>query len=266
MSQTSSFQALSYQVQDGVAHLVFNRPARRNALDMTMRQEFLQAIELARHDDQVRAVVLRGAGGHFCSGGDVSSMRGAQMTAEQGRARMAPVVVCARALLELPKPVVAAVDGVAYGAGFGIALCADLLIATPAARFCLSFMRLGLVPDFASAFTLPRIVGAQRAKQLIYTATEIDGTQAHDWGIAAELCAPDKLEPRASAAARAMTNLSPVAFAMTKQMLLRAFTTELAVAGESEANAQGVAFNTAYHQRAAELLMAREPLAYHYPP
>jgi enoyl-CoA hydratase/carnithine racemase len=168
-------------------------------------------------------------------------------------------------MLECPKPVIAAVDGVAYGAGFGMALCADVLIATPAARFCLSFMRVGLVPDFASAFTLPRIVGWQRAKQLIYTAAEISGTQAHDWGIAAELCPSDKLAQRATEVARAMTHLPPTAFAMTKQMLLRAFTTEVIAAGEAEANAQGVAFTTDYHHRAVEQLMAREPLEYNYP-
>jgi len=265
MNRTPSFQTLSYKVQGNVAHLVLDRPARRNAIDLVMRQEMLQAIQEARQDDQVRAVVLRGAGGHFCSGGDVSTMRGVQMSAEAGRKRMEPVVACARALLEIPKPVIAAVEGVAYGAGFGISLCADLAIATPSARFCASFMRIGLIPDFASAFTLPRIVGWQRAKQLIYTATEIDGTLAHTWGIVSELCPPSKLEKRADEIAHAMACLPSTAFAMTKQMLLRTFNAELAAASEAETNAQGVAFNTDYHRHAAELLLAREPLPYSFP-
>jgi enoyl-CoA hydratase/carnithine racemase len=112
MSQSPAFQALTYQVEDGVAHVVLNRPKQRNAIDMAMRHELLRAFERARDDDAVRALVLRGAGGHFCSGGDVASMRGARMTGEQGRQRLLPVVACARALLELPKPVIAAVDGV----------------------------------------------------------------------------------------------------------------------------------------------------------
>ncbi|BCY20148.1 enoyl-CoA hydratase [Bordetella pertussis] len=153
-----------YDVDAGVARITLDRPDRRNAIDVPMRAALLAAVQAATADPAVRAVVLAGAGGHFCSGGDVSTMRGASMSAEQGRDRMAPIGACARALLEMPKPVIAAVDGIAFGGGFGLCLCADLVLATPAARFCLSFMRIGLVPDFAAAFTLPRLVGLQRAR------------------------------------------------------------------------------------------------------
>lgn len=265
-ARAPAFQTLRYHAEQGVARIELNRVERRNAIDLVMRHELLRAIGEAAADTDVKAVILTGAGGHFCSGGDVSTMRGAQMSAEQGRARMEPVTACARALLEMPKPVIAAVDGVAYGAGFGMCLCADIVIATPGARLCLSFMRIGLVPDFASAFTLPRIVGWQRAKQLIYCAKEIDGTQAHEWGIVAELADPQLLDTRAMQVAVAMSHMPPTAFAMTKQMLLRSFATDLAASSETEANAQGVAFNTQYHQRAAEALLARAPMPYSFPP
>ena len=265
-AKAPAFQTLRYHAAQGVARIELNRPQRRNAIDLVMRHELLQAIAVAAEDADVKALILTGAGGHFCSGGDVSTMCGAHMSAEQGRARMEPVTACARALMELPKPVIAAVDGVAYGAGFSMCLCADLVIATPDARLCLSFMRIGLVPDFACAFTLPRIVGWQRAKQLIYCAAEIDGATAHDWGIVAELSDPQLLDARAMQIAMAMGSMPPTAFAMTKQALLRSFTADLAASCEAEANAQGVAFNTQYHQRAAELLLARAPLPYTFPP
>lgn len=123
-----------YDVDAGVARITLDRPDRRNAIDVPMRAALLAAVQAATADPAVRAVVLAGAGGHFCSGGDVSTMRGASMSAEQGRDRMAPIGACARALLEMPKPVIAAVDGIAFGGGFGLCLCADLVLATPAAR------------------------------------------------------------------------------------------------------------------------------------
>ena len=260
-----AFETLKYSVSDGVASIVLNRPKRRNAIDLPMRRELLRAIHAVADDVDAKALVISGAGEHFCSGGDVSSMRGAKMTAEEGRDRMAGVIACARSLLELPKPVIAAVDGVAYGAGFGMCLCADLVIATSRARFCLSFMRIGLVPDFASAFTLPRIVGWQRAKQLIYSAAEIDGEKALEYGIVSELATPDALHLRATEVAQAMSRMPPTAFAMTKQALLRSSASDLAAMTDAEAMAQAVAFNTQYHQGAVELLLDKQPMPYTFP-
>lgn len=264
-TQGRHFETLQYDVADGVARIVLDRPQRRNAVDLVMRRELLVAIGAVASDTNARALILSGAGEHFCSGGDVSTMRGAELSAEEGRDRMAPVIACARSLLELPKPVIAAVDGVAYGAGFGLCLCADLVIATSRARFCLSFMRIGLVPDFASAFTLPRIVGWQRAKQLIYSAAEISGETAHEYGIVSELAAPEALHARAAQVAQAMSHMPPTAFAMTKQALLRSFSSDLAAMNDVESMAQGVAFTTQYHRHAAEQLLARKEMPFTFP-
>ena len=260
-----SFETLQYGVTEGVARISLDRPKRRNAIDLVMRHELLEAIAMVAADPGAKALILTGEGEDFCSGGDVSTMRGVQMTAEQGRERMAPVIACARSLLELPKPVIAAVDGVAYGAGFGMSLCADLVIATGRARFCFSFMRIGLVPDFASAFTLPRIVGWQRAKQLLYSAEEIDGKTAHGYGIVRELAEPSALQARAYQVAKAMSQMPATAFALTKQTLLRSFSSELAAMADTEATAQGVAFTTDYHREAVESLLAKQPMPYTFP-
>jgi len=244
-----------YDVDAGVARITLDRPDRRNAIDVPMRAALLAAVQAATADPAVRAVVLTGAGGHFCSGGDVSTRRD----------RMAPIGACARALLEMPKPVIAAVDGIAFGGGFGLCLCADLVLATPAARFCLSFMRIGLVPDFAAAFTLPRLVGLQRARQLIYTAAEIDGRQALEYGLVSELVDAGRLAPRAAEVATAMAGMPATAFALTKQALLRSSSSELAAMVEMEMTSQGVAFNTGYHQQAVERLLEKKPPLYSFP-
>jgi 2-(1,2-epoxy-1,2-dihydrophenyl)acetyl-CoA isomerase len=259
------FETLRYGVVDNVARIVLDRPKLRNAIDLVMRRELLEAVTEVAADENAKVLLISGAGDHFCSGGDISTMLGVKLSEEEGRARMAPVIACARSLLELPKPVIVAVDGVAYGAGFGLCLCADLVIATPRARFCLSFMRLGLVPDFASAFTLPRIVGWQRAKQLIYSATEISGKTAYEYGIVSELAQPDVLGERSFQVARAMGQMSSAAFAMTKHALLNSFSKELYEMNEAEIAGQAKAFTTEYHRQAAAQILAKKPTPFMFP-
>jgi 2-(1,2-epoxy-1,2-dihydrophenyl)acetyl-CoA isomerase len=124
---------------------------------MPMRAALREAIYAIRHDRSVRAVILRGAGTEFCSGGDVRGMN--VESAEAGRNRVDDLHGWIAQLVDLDRPVIAAVDGVAYGAGFSFALAADFVIATSRARFCMPFMKVGLVPDCGALYTLPRIVG-----------------------------------------------------------------------------------------------------------
>ena len=251
--------AVLYREQDGVACITLNRPARRNAIDLPLRAALLAAIERAGASARVRAVLLTGAGGHFCAGGDLSTLQGDDpLTPDQAAARMAPVVACAQALLELPKPVIAAVDGMAYGGGLGLALCADAIVATPDARLCASFMRLGLVPDFLASFTLPRLVGLQRARSLIYGAQELSGREAHAIGLLGELADAGDLQACAMARAQALGALSPVAFALTKRALLLSLSSEVAGMAQHELASQATALATPEHRAALrEHLQAR---------
>jgi 2-(1,2-epoxy-1,2-dihydrophenyl)acetyl-CoA isomerase len=260
-----SYETIEYREDAGVATLTLNRPQKRNAIDLVMRRELNDVIAHVGGNADVKTVILTGKGDHFCSGGDVSTMKSAQLSAEDGRTRVAPVIAFSRSLLELQKPVIAAVDGSAYGAGFSLCLCADLVVATPRTRFCMSFLRVGLVPDLASAFTLPRIVGWQRAKQLMYSMGEIDGAQALEYGIVSELAEPEALQGRCADIARAMTGMPAAAFAMTKQALLRTFSTDLAAMADGEGYMQGIAFNTEYHREAAGLLLDKKPMRYVFP-
>ena len=152
-----------------------------------------------KHDRSIRALVISGAGGHFCSGGDLRNIAKAGLDNQGWRERLRDLHGWLQDLITLDRPVIAAVDGAAFGAGFGLALAADFVIATTRARFCVSFLRVGLVPDFGTFYTLPRIVGPQRAKELMLSAREVGAEEALRLGIAMELHPPEQLLARAQA-------------------------------------------------------------------
>jgi 2-(1,2-epoxy-1,2-dihydrophenyl)acetyl-CoA isomerase len=147
-----------------------NRPDRRNAFDLEVREGIAQAVYEARDDDSVRAVIITGVDGIFCAGGDLKSLSEAKRPVFKDRDRIRRLHTWFRELVNLEKPVIAAVDGPAFGAGFNLALACDFVLATPRARFCAVFGRIGLVPDLGGFFLLPRIVGLQRAKDLVFSA------------------------------------------------------------------------------------------------
>ena len=158
------FNSLIYQVTDQVGLITFNRPEVRNALELQMRDELAQLVSIVRDDKDLRALVLTDAGGAFCAGGDLKGRGAQEQPAQDNRARMAKLHSWFIAFCNLELPVIAAVDGPAYGAGFNLALGCDLILASPAARFCAVFGRIGLVPDLSGLYLLPRLAGMQRVK------------------------------------------------------------------------------------------------------
>src|SRR5690606_34979948 len=166
-------EATRYSVDNGVALLELNRPERRNALNEAMRNELRDVVTQLRDDRNVHALIITGAGDAFCAGGDLKGIGSAGLDNQGWRNRMADLHNWLKDLLALDKPVIAAVDGPAYGAGFSLALAADFIIATPRARFCMSFMKVGAIPDLGAFYTLPRIVGPRRAKELMLSAREV---------------------------------------------------------------------------------------------
>ncbi len=254
------------ETHGAVRVVAINRPAKRNALDLVARREFADAVQEAIDDEHVRAIVLTGRGGHFCAGGDIASMHGAQpMTAESGRTRMRSTLSNAERLQASDKPVVAAVEGIAYGGGFGLALLADLVIAARSARFCMSFSRIGLVPDNASMYTLPRAVGLQRAKEIMFSGRELSAEEARDLGFVMEIVADGQALARAIAVARGISTASAVATAMTKAALNRSFTSDLATMVELESMAQGIAFSSAYHRDAVDRFSSGQVARFSWP-
>lgn len=252
--------------RDSVATITLNRPERRNALDIRMRGRFGDLVAEAVDDPDVRAIVLTGRGGHFCAGGDLTSMgNGQRMGADAGRSRMRDALRPIRLLHDCEMPVIAAVEGCAYGGGFGLALLADLVVVSTTARFCLSFAKVGLVPDCAALFTLPRMVGVQRAKELVFSGRELDAQTAHSWGIALEVVPVGSALKRAQQIAQALTTASGPALGMAKVALNQSLSSTFQMMVEYEAAAQGVAFSTGYHGDAVSRYLDKQPPAFSWP-
>ncbi|SCU96831.1 Enoyl-CoA hydratase/carnithine racemase [Cupriavidus necator] len=257
-------ETIRFAVEDGVATLTLDSPARKNALSLPMRDEIGEVIRRVRADDSVRALILTAAGTDFSSGGDISSMQ-VEINAGQGRKRLHKVHGWLEDLIQLDVPVIAAVDGAAYGAGFSLALTADIILATPRARFGLPFLRMGLIPDCGVFYTLPRMIGLQRAKALMFSMRELNAQAAQDLGIVMEIVPADSLQERARTLAQAFTEASPVAVGLTKQALNASLNQDLHTMLAMEADGQGIAFSTAYRREAADRFMAKQPLRYRWP-
>src|SRR5882672_11711936 len=161
-----------------VATVTLNRPQARNALDLAMRREMLQALDEVEADAAVRVLVLTGAGEHFCAGGDVKNMRERRQTAAEGRRRVQMLNTMVQRLVDFPRPTIAMVDGYAVGAGTNLALCCDLVIASDRAKFGELFCKIGLAVDGGGTWLLPRLTGMARAKELILTGEIIDAAEA----------------------------------------------------------------------------------------
>ena len=251
---------------DGVATLTLSQAGRKNALNEQMQGELDEILQRLRTDSNVRAIILNGAGGDFCSGGDISAMeQRLAFGAEAGRARMLEQQRTYKRLLDFDRPVIAAVDGVAFGAGFSYALAADIVIASTRARFCLSSAKVGLLPDLGVLHALPRLIGLQRTRELIYTARELSAEEARSIGLVLEVSSPDELHKRAQTIARSMTLASPNTFAMTKALLSRSFDIDRDAMFDAEASAQGIAFGSEYVREAVTRFMRREPLRFRWP-
>jgi 2-(1,2-epoxy-1,2-dihydrophenyl)acetyl-CoA isomerase len=256
--------AVLYEVADGVATVTLNRPARRNALDAELRDGLARCIAGIEADRAVRAVVLAGSPGAFCAGGDLRAIRSAALDNEGWRERMKSAHVWLARLLSLDRAVVAAVDGPAFGAGFSLALAADVVVASPRARFCLSFMRLGLVPDFGALYSLPRVVGVQRAKELMLSAREVSAEEAKALGIVLELVPQDQVLSRAQALAASFVQASPMAVSLVKRALAGG-PADLQTVLELEADAQALCFGSAAHKAAVTRFLDKQPALFQWP-
>ncbi len=246
------------------AVLTLASPATRNAFTPEVREGIAHAVASVEADADIRALIVTGSGGHFCAGGDIRAFADDQQRdGAQWRARMHTAQAWIADLINLDRPVIAAVDGAAFGAGFSLALTADFVLASTRARFCMSFMRLGLVPDCGAMFTLPRVVGMQRAKELMLSAREVHAIEAKALGIAMELHEPDALMPRALALAASFDGASPLAVSLIKRAMGGAG--ELSAVLDHEADAQALAFGSTYTRDAVQRFMNKQPVAFEWP-
>ncbi|GAA3942403.1 enoyl-CoA hydratase/isomerase family protein [Actinomadura viridis] len=219
-----------------IATLTLNRPSRKNAIDDAGWRLLAATLDDLAADDAVRAVVVTGAGGNFCAGADL----GGQSRDEHPAARMRRVGAIAAALSELPKPVIAQVEGIAAGAGWNLALACDFVVASPCARFSQIFARRGLSIDFGGSWILPRLAGLQQAKRLTMLAEMIGAAEARELGLVTWVKPEDELAGFVTELAGRLAALPPVALAQSKALLHQGAAQTLREAIDNETRAQMV--------------------------
>jgi 2-(1,2-epoxy-1,2-dihydrophenyl)acetyl-CoA isomerase len=243
------YEAIRYELGDAVATITLARPESLNALNATMRAELLTALKGAARDDAVRAVLITGEGRGFCSGAD---LRGGSGERDYRRVLTDEYNPLITALRELPKPVIAAVNGVAAGAGMSLALACDLVYAADDARFILAFGRIGLVPDSGLTRTLVRGLGRHRAAALVFSGEPLGAAEAQAAGLVNGVVHADQLAATGHAAAAALAAAPTKAIALAKRAINHAEDALLAeslameaalqeLAGRSEDHAEGIA-------------------------
>lgn len=239
-----SYENILYEVSDRIATITLNRPDAYNATTDEMYQELQHLIGEIAADQDIGCVILTGAGKGFCAGADLKARKD-DMTPLQRRDRHRWIL---RDILEplfrLEKPVIAAVNGAAAGAGFNIALACDFIVASDKASFMQAFARVGLVPDLGGLYLLGRVIGINKAKELCFTARKVPAEEAKELGIVNHVVPHDELMSKARELAATIAAGSPTAMAMTKTLLDKSTNATLDQMLEYEGYAQTIAYLT----------------------
>ena len=257
-------QHFLWGVDDKVATLTLNRPDRKNPLTFESYAELRQTFEDLRHDEDIKTIVLTGAGDNFCAGGDVfeiiEPLTKMSMPDLLKFTRMTGAVV--RAMRACPQPIVAAIDGICVGAGACIAMGSDLRYGTPRSKVAFLFVKVGLAGcDMGACNMLPRIIGHGRTSELLYTGRAMGGDEAERWGFYNRLCEPDALLAEASKMANRIASGPTFAHGITKRMLHTEWDMGIDEAIEEEARAQAICMQTKDFRRAFEAFAnKREPV------
>lgn len=246
--------AESAAIPPGIQVIRLNYPSKRNALSLDLRAALIAAVESAMAAPAVRAIVLTGSGGAFCAGGDISTMQNVAGVA--GRQRLGNLHRLARMIVAGPKPVIAAVEGYAYGAGMSLALLCDQVVAARDAKFCCSFGKVGLMPDLAALWTVPQRVNAGWVKRLLMLAEEIDGDAAGRIGLVDEVTAPGEALTAALALAAKFAALAPLPVGFIKATLARGPQPLEALLAQ-EADGQALLFNSADFAEGRDAFLAK---------
>lgn len=250
-----SFQTIRFGEQDGIASLVLDRPQVMNALDSRMRAEITSA--LTTLSPEARCVVITGSGRAFCSGQDLTDSAVSADIERTLREEYEPML---RAVANCPVPVIAAVNGVAAGAGANLALVADVVIAAESASFIQAFTRIGLIPDAGGTWFIPRAVGYARAMGMMLFADAIPARKAADWGLIWEALPDDDFAEGVAARARHIANGPTVAYRGIRRALAGSFGNGLETQLSLEAQLQGQAGRTAdFAEGVAAFLGKRKP-------
>jgi len=257
-------QHFLWQVEGSVATVTLNRPERKNPLTLESYAELRDMFRDLVYADNIKAVVITGAGGNFCSGGDVHEIIG-PLVEMQRKGDMAGLLAFTRmtgdlvkAMRACPQPIVSAIDGICAGAGAILAMASDLRYGTEKSKVAFLFVRVGLAgADMGACNVLPRIIGAGRAAELLYTGRAMAGPEAERWGFYNKLCSPEALLADALALAKSLADGPTFGNAMTKSCIHQEWSMGIDDAIEAEAQAQAICMQTKDYERAYEAFVGK---------
>lgn len=267
MTSPTHTEPVLHDLRDGVLTLTLNRPDRRNALSAEMVTGLGDLVAAAASDRGVRALVLTGAGGAFCAGGDVQQFDedggegggGSEVDQEALAEQLRQQEATVGRLHRFPKPVIAALPGAAAGAGLGLALAADLRVGTPRTLVATAFATVALSGDFGVAWLLERLVGPARARELLFLGPRLDGQACLDWGLLNQLVAEDELEAHAHELAARLAAGPTLALAHLKTNLLEAPSQTLSESMAAEVPRHKECGLTADHVEAVRAFVEKRP-------
>lgn len=256
---TPDFKTIVYEKKDNIALITLNRPDKYNALNLQLNQDLKNSLKKAKEDNDIRVIVITGAGKAFCAGADVSMFG----TDEFKTAWEEPqkFFVNPDDFFRLYKPIIAAVNGLAVGEGMNIALVCDFIYASENAFFIEATTNMGLLAEFNAIFTLPKTVGVQRAKELIYTTDKIDASEALRIGLVNKVFSQDELIPKTLETANKIANKPPLAISYSKEVIQKAYEEVYDKMREIEGKYQAKLYATEDHLEAAKaFLEKRKPV------
>lgn len=261
------YETILYEVSEGVARITMNRPDKYNAFTGRMIAELIAAFRQAGKDAAVRCIILTGAGKAFNAGQDLGDVPGTGGQAADGqaaagnhgdmlRSRYNPLITQIR---NTELPVIAAVNGVAAGAGMSLALACDLRVMSERAYFVSAFVNIGLVPDSGGCYFLPRLVGLAKAMEIATIRDRVTAEEAHRIGLVNRICSAERLEEEADALASRLAQLPTRAVGLMKRTMNRGLEMDLAQTLEQEAYAQEIAGRTEDHREGMQAFLEKRP-------
>ncbi len=259
---SSRYDTLILERRGTVSWLYFNRPQVYNALNHTMRIELKEVLTAIGKDRSIKIVVITGSGKAFCSGGDLNSMGEQLGTLPETKEKLQLLQELFAIIVNLPQPVIAAVNGPAVGAGCNLALACDIVIAANDAVFGETFVKVGLVPDAGGTFLLPRLVGLRKAKEIVFKGELIKADQAEKLGLVNCVVSADELKQTAAAWAEELAEGPALAMQMGKILLNRSLNSSLEDMLEREALSQLLCLQSADHQEGVKAFFEKRKPAF----
>jgi enoyl-CoA hydratase/carnithine racemase len=217
-----NYETILYDKQETIAVITLNRPDKLNAINLQMNKDLKSALNEAKNDNEIRAIVITGAGKAFCAGGDVEEFASGEfLSGSKGEAEK--LLIHPYDLYKLPKPIIAAVNGVAVGFGTKLTHCCDITFASENASFGEFFIRMGIIPDMNGSLTLPLTVGVHKAKELIFSGERIYAEEALRIGLINRVFPYEELMPRTIEFAKDLADKAPLAISLSKQAIHKAY-------------------------------------------